>query len=311
MPPKFSYYIIHYLLQSGTLFCNITEIFFIDINIRKWEVTMRLIMITKRGLLAGIITILALIALIIIMISVTGADSTQASSEFRLVEAYELTVSTASKKELPVYCVDRNDKKIAITIDAAWEDDKTEFILNTLDKYNAKATFFLCGFWVDKYPEMVKKISEAGHEIGNHSSTHPHMNSLSSSQIQDELKSYDDRVEAITGKRTTLFRPPYGEYNDNVINTAREMGYEVIQWSIDTIDWREERSAQTILDTVLPKLTDGAIILCHNNGYKIKEYLPELLKYATEKGYELVTMSELLLDGETIIDVNGMQKQSK
>ena len=270
---------------------------------------MRVIMITKKGLIIGIAVVAALIFLAVFIILSLGGDTVQAAAGFIEVDEYELFVSTANKKELPVYSVDRSDKKIAITIDAAWEDDKTPFILETLEKYNIKATFFLCGFWVDKYPDMVKQIAAKGHEIGNHSATHPHMNSLCSAEIKTELKSYDDALESIIGKRSTLFRAPYGEYNDNVIKTVRAEGYEVVQWSIDTIDWREERSAQTILDTVLPNLKNGAIILCHNNGFKIKEYLPALIEKAQAEGYEFVTVSELLLDGDTIIDVNGVQKR--
>ena len=221
---------------------------------------------------------------------------------------YELEVFSGLMKELPVYSVSRNDKCIALTIDAAWADDKTAFILETLDKYNVKATFFLCGFWVNEHPEMVKSIADAGHEIGNHSMTHPHMNRLTSSQIADELRSFEEALSKITGKKASLFRAPYGEYNDIVIRTIRENGYEVIQWNIDTIDWKKERSAQTILDTVLTKLNDGAIILCHNNGYKIEQYLPTLIESALAAGYRFVTVSELLLSGNTVIDVNGVQK---
>ena len=185
---------------------------------------------------------------------------------------------------------------------------KTDFILDTLDKYNIHATFFLCGFWADKYPEKVKAIAARGNEVGNHSSTHPHMNQLSAADIRKELEKYDDTIEKLLGYRTKAFRCPYGEYNDNVITTIRDMGYEVWQWDIDTIDWKEERSAQTILDTVIPKLHPGCIILCHNNGYKIKEYLPTLIETAQAQGYEFVTVSELRLEGNTIIDVNGTQK---
>lgn len=144
--------------------------------------------------------------------------------------------------------------------------------------------------------------------MGNHSSTHPHMNQLSAADIRKELEKYDDTIEKLLGHRTKAFRCPYGEYNDNVITTVRDMGYEVWQWDIDTIDWKEERSAQTILDTVIPKLHPGCVILCHNNGYKIKEYLPTLIETAQEQGYEFVTVSELRLEGDTIIDVNGTQK---
>ncbi len=177
------------------------------------------------------------------------------------VEQYELEVLAGLMKELPVYSVSRSDKRIALTIDAAWEDDKTDFILDTLKEYDIKATFFLCGFWVNDYPDKVKAISDAGHEIGNHSLTHPHMSKLSPEQMKSELS----------------------------------------QWNIDTVDWKPERSAQTILDTVLPKLSDGSIILCHNNGYKIEQYLPTLIESALAQGYSFVTVSDLLLDGETLI----------
>lgn len=244
-------------------------------------------------------------------------EALDASAEYRtgsgLLSAedeYEAEVLAGFKKELPVYSVSREDKKIALTIDAAWDDDKTPFILQTLERYNVKATFFLCGFWAEAYPEQVKAIYSAGHSIGNHSMTHPHMNKLSGPQISDEIEKLDDLIQSITGERTTLFRAPYGEYNDNVITTVRAGGHEPIQWSIDTIDWKPERSSQTILDTVLPKLKDGAIILCHNNGYKIEEYLPTLIETALANGYTFVTVDELLLSGNTIIDVNGCQKKA-
>ena len=268
---------------------------------------MRIILISKKSLIISVIVIILLIAAIITLISLDKKASSTVSTNI-IVEAYDLEVSTADKRELPVYTVAPDDKKIAITIDAAWEDDKTDFILATLAEHDIKATFYLCGFWAKKYPDKVKAIDAAGHEIGNHSATHPHMNQLSVSQIQKELNTYDDLLEGIIGKRSKTFRAPYGEYNDQVIKTVRGMGYEVIQWNIDTIDWKPERSTQTILNTVLPKLESGSIILCHNNGYKIEEYLPPLIDEALAKGYEFVTVTELLLEGNTIIDVNGVQK---
>ncbi len=226
-------------------------------------------------------------------------------------ESYELEVLAGRKRELPVYSVARGDKRIALTIDAAWDDDKTPFILETLARYNVKATFFLCGFWVEAYPDQVRAIAEAGHEIGNHSMTHPHMTKISDARIHEEIAGLDDMIERITGRRPKLFRAPYGEYDDRVILTVRSMGTEPIQWDIDTVDWKPERSSQTILDTVFDKLHDGAVILCHNNGYKIEEYLPTLLETALARGYTFVTVSELLLDGDTFIDVNGVQKLSR
>ena len=158
------------------------------------------------------------------------------TSAMAQLEEYELEVLAGKKKELPVYSVERSDMKIAITVDAAWEDDKTQFILDTFDEYGVKATFFLCGYWTDKYPDDVKMIAERGHEIGNHSATHPHMNSISKEQMRKETVEYDDKIEKLAGKRCKVFRAPFGEYNDTVITTMRSLGYEVIQWDIDTMD---------------------------------------------------------------------------
>lgn len=272
-------------------------------------IALRIFVITKRTLVIAAIVLIAVVAAVIIAIAVSDGNATAAGS-MAVVEEYELEVLAGKKRELPVYSVERDDKKIALTIDAAWEDDKTDFILETLKSYNVKATFFLCGFWVEKYPEKVKAIYDAGHELGNHTATHPHMNKLSAAQMQKEIEDFEAMMVKITGEKTKVFRAPYGEYNDSVITTVRSLGYEVLQWDLDTVDWKEERSAQTILDGVLPKLHPGCIILCHNNGYKIKEYLPTLLKTATSEGYEFVTISELLLEGETVIDVNGVQKKA-
>lgn len=288
---------------------------------------MRVFVISKKTLLTAAAVLLALIAAIVIAAVSMGGNKSdrqknsdtqeQASvppkkDELRAdPEQYELEVMAGLMKEVPVYSVKRSDKKIALTIDAAWQDDKTPFILSTLKQYGIKATFFLCGFWVKDYPDMVKAISDEGHEIGNHSMTHPHMAKLSAEGIQRELNEFEALIEPITGRKTTLFRAPFGEYNDNVVNTVRQNGYEIIQWDVDTIDWKEERSAQTILDGVLGKLHDGAIILCHNNGYRIEQYLPVLIETAQAQGYEFVTVSELLLSGNTFVDVNGVQKLSE
>ena len=144
---------------------------------------MRIFVITKRTLIIWILILALVITGIILLLSFTPNAAAVSSSA--MVEAYEMEVLAGRHKEVPVYSVDRADKKIALTIDAAWEDDKTPFILDTLAQYNVKATFFLCGFWVEKYPEEVKQIAAAGHEIGNHTATHPHMNQLDEQQARD------------------------------------------------------------------------------------------------------------------------------
>ncbi len=272
---------------------------------------MRIWVIKRKTLL-----ILAVIAAIIILLTaflVVRCQSANAASTVSAaaIEEYELNVLAGKKRELPVYAVARSDQAVALTIDAAWEDDKTDFILETLQKHDVKATFFLCGVWVEAYPDQVKAIAAAGHEIGNHSLSHPHMNRLDAIGVQKEISDLDDKIEALTGKRCTLFRAPYGEYNDTVIRAVRDIGYEPIQWNLDTIDWKPERSADTILNAVLPGLTGGSIILCHNNGYQIENYLPALIEQTQEKGFSFVTVSELLLTGSTTIDANGVQQPAK
>ena len=273
---------------------------------------MPIIVLTKKNLLIALLCLALLAGGLFLWLRLGNRSAGgETASAMAQVENYELNVLPMKGRELPVYGVGRGDDRIALTIDAAWDADKTPFILDTLDKYNVKATFFLCGVWVKQYPDFVKEISKRGHEIGNHSLTHPHMSRMDAIAIQKELSDLDDMLEELTGRRSTLFRPPFGEYNDTVIKAAREAGYQVIQWSRDTVDWKQDRSAQTILDGVLKKLQSGDIILCHNNGYKIETYLPVLLETAQQKGFTFVTVSELLLSGETSIDNNGIQQAKK
>lgn len=268
---------------------------------------MQVIVISKKAWVT-VLVVLALAAaaiLCIVLIDGKKANPSEAEPTMAVVDSYELNPIPYTAREIPLYSVQSEQPLLAITIDAAWATDKTEFILDTLDRYNIKATFFLCGVWVEAYPDFVREIAARGHEIGNHSLTHPHMNSQSASQITQEVQKLDDEIETLTGKRCTLFRAPFGEYNDTVVKTVRGMGYEVVQWSIDTVDWKPERSAETILNAVLPKLSNGSIILCHNNGYKIEEYLPALIETALAQGYSFVTVSDLIPDTAYAIDNNG------
>lgn len=211
----------------------------------------------------------------------------------------------AAKKELPVYSVERDDHVIAVTFDASWGADNTPKLLDILDEYNAKCTFFLVGLWVDKYPDMVQAIVERGHEIGNHSATHPHMSKLSESKMLEELRMMSDKVEKLTGVRPTLFRPPYGDYNNSVIRTVRNAGYEAVQWSVDSLDWKNI-SPQDMIRRA-GKVGKGDIILFHNDSQYLLDALPTLLQSYKEQGLQMVKVSDILLEGETTIDVQGKQ----
>jgi len=212
----------------------------------------------------------------------------------------------AVRKVLPVYSVERDDRVISVTFDASWGGDKTLAILDLLDEYDAKATFFLVGIWVDKYPELVKEISARGHEIGNHSDSHPYMTKISESKMRQELDGCSDKIETLTDKRPTLFRPPYGDYNNKVVTVSRDEGYECVQWSIDSLDWKN-RDVDDLVKRATTNVQPGDIILFHNDSQYIVDALPRILAYYKEQGFTMIPAGEILLEGETTIDVQGKQ----
>lgn len=218
----------------------------------------------------------------------------------------DATAVVASQKVLPIYSVEREDKVISVTFDASWGGDKTMAILDLLDQYNAKATFFLVGIWVDKYPELVQEIARRGHEIGNHSDSHAHFTQISDAQIRQELKDCSDKIEALTGTRPTLFRPPYGDYNSKVITVVRDAGYEAMQWSIDSLDWKN-RGVNDLVKRATNNVQKGDIILFHNDSQYIVEALPAILQHYQAQGFTMIPAKDILLSGNTTIDVQGKQ----
>lgn len=147
--------------------------------------------------------------------------------------------SASLSEELPIYNVKTEEKKVSLTFDCAWSADDMSQILEVLEKNNVKATFFLVGSWVDKYPDVVKQIAEKGHDVANHSDTHTHVANISYEKNEEEIKNCALKIEKLTGKKSTLYRGPYGEYNDIVMKAARAQNHNVIQWNIDTLDWKE------------------------------------------------------------------------
>lgn len=218
----------------------------------------------------------------------------------------EATDVLAVKRVLPVYSVEREDKVISVTFDASWGGDKTLAILDLLDEYDAKATFFLVGIWVDKYPELVREIAARGHEIGNHSDSHAHFPQISESKIRQELDSCSDKIEALTGVRPTLFRPPYGDYDNKVVTVSRDEGYECVQWSIDSLDWKN-RGVADLVRRATTNVQPGDIILFHNDSQYIVEALPQILAFYRDQGFTMIPACDILLEGETTIDVQGKQ----
>lgn len=210
------------------------------------------------------------------------------------------------KKELPIYSVETVEKKLAISFDAAWGDEFTLEILNILDKYDVKSTFFLVGFWAEKYPDHVKEIYNRGHDIGNHSTNHPYMSKIAEEQVLKELNDTGNKIKEITGKKPILFRPPFGDYNDRLINICRENDYYVIQWDVDSLDWKE-LGVQPVVDRVTRNVKDGSIVLFHNNAKYILEYLPIIIERLQNEGYEIVPISQLIYKENFHMDNTGRQ----
>lgn len=223
----------------------------------------------------------------------------------RLTGAYAVYTG-GTVRDLPVYSVEREDKKIAISFDCAWGTDYTDKLLEVLGREQVHATFFMVEFWAEKYPDFVKKIDEAGHEIGTHSATHSYMSKFSEEQIRAELASSSEAIETVTGKRPELFRAPYGDYNDRLIRTAREEGFYTIQWDVDSLDWKD-LSANDIAMRVISRVQSGSIILCHNNGAHTAEALPIILDTLKNKGYEFVSIGQLIYRDNFTVDANGRQ----
>ena len=151
------------------------------------------------------------------------------------VTVFSVSTFAASDRLLPIYCVETDKKQIAISFDAAWGNDDTEQLIEILAEYQVPATFFVVGAWVDKYPESVKALADAGHQIQNHSNTHPYMSKLSPSQMVDEINSCNQKIEAVTGVCPTLIRPPYGDYDNALIKTVTDQNMWTIQWDVETL----------------------------------------------------------------------------
>ena len=225
---------------------------------------------------------------------------------FAFVYSPRVVGAAVTERELPVYSVERDGKFVSLSFDAAWGNEDTQMLIDILAKYGVRATFFVVGEWVDKYPESVKALHDAGHEVMNHSDAHPHMAKLTAKQIIDEVNRCSDKIEAVTGVRPTLFRCPYGEYDDNVIGTVNGMGLTTVQWDTDSLDWKK-LTAGEIYKRVSSKVQPGSIVLFHNAGLHTPEALPSIIEYLLAEGYTIVPVSEILLTGDTYIDHAGRQ----
>ncbi len=213
----------------------------------------------------------------------------------------------ANDRRLPIYCVETDKKQIAISFDAAWGNDDTETLINILKEYDVPATFFVVGAWVDKYPESVKQLHDAGHKVQNHSNSHPHMPQLSREQVLAELNSCNEKIAAVTGEKPLLFRPPYGDYDNATIEAVESAGMYAIQWDVDSLDWKDSATPNSICKRVTSKVKNGSIVLFHNDADHTPEALPTILKCLKDEGYEFVLIEDLIFKSDYEIKHDGTQ----
>ncbi len=249
---------------------------------------MKFFILTKKSVMA--MSICLLVAVLAGVISLGAVTAT--------------TQTVAEPREIPIYCVDTDEKKVAISFDAAWGNEQTEQLLNILDEYKVKTTFFLVGEWVDKFPESVKEIAKRGHDVENHSNTHCYMTQVSESAMNEEITSCNDKIEQLTGKCPTLFRAPYGDYNNAVVKAVKANNMYCVQWDVDSLDWKDP-SPEQIVDNITKKLKNGSIVLLHNGATNTPEALPMVIEAILAEGYEIVPISEIIPKGNYYTDQEG------
>ena len=218
-----------------------------------------------------------------------------------------VSVFADTGRMLPIYCVKSEEKKIALTFDAAWGADDTDTLISVLQQYNAVATFFVVGEWVDKYPDEVKKLHDAGNDVMNHSATHPYMTSLSKEKMTEQLQICNEKISAVTGVTPTLFRCPYGDYNNSVVSAVESMGMYTIQWDVDSLDWKDSSTVESIVTRVTGKVKNGSIVLFHNDATYTPQALPIILEKLIAEGYTFVKVNDLIYKENYTIDHAGMQ----
>ena len=213
-----------------------------------------------------------------------------------------------TERHLPIYSVETPSNAVSITFDCAWGADDIPAILETLKKENVKATFFMVGQWAEKFPDAVRLIAKDGHDIGNHGYSHLRMSSIGKEKCKSEIVFCNQKLEEISGVKVNLFRPPYGDYNNTVVDTCNELECYPIQWNVDSLDWKKEMSRDAILDRILKRTKSGSIILFHNDTQYTSQLLPNIITELKAKGLGFVPVSELIMKDNYYIDDQGRQQ---
>lgn len=255
----------------------------------KKEKSIMIFVLTRKRLLTGLVAFVVLVSILLSILCRGGIIG---------VNAYNRLV--------PIYSVQTSEKKLSISFDCAWGVDYTDKLLSIMEKQGVKCTFFMVEFWAEKHPDYVKKISDMGHEIGTHSATHPYMSKLSKTEIKKELSTSISAIENITNKKVELFRPPYGDYNNLLLQTAEELGLYTIQWSVDSLDWKDLDKTQ-ISSRVIKRVTNGSIVLFHNQGLHTHDALEDIIISLKKEGFSFLPIGELIYKENYKILPDGKQ----
>jgi len=184
---------------------------------------------------------------------------------------------------------------VSLTFDADSAAEPVPVILDALKQYDVRATFFVLGWWAERHPDLVRRMVAEGHEIGNHSNTHPDFRELTREQIVEELAAAEAIMQEIAGLTTKpYFRPPYSYRNELVRQVCAEEGYLTVLWTVDAFDWKRDATQETILQEILENVMPGAIIVQHAGDENSAAALPRIIEELRAQGYELVTLSEVL-----------------
>ncbi len=251
---------------------------------------MRIYVVRKTTLILVLIGVLTV--MLFIPLSMPEADS----------------ASSMENGELPIYSVETGKKKLAVTFNAAWDDMGLDSILQTLSDFGCKSTFFIVGTWAEKYPDAVRKIYDAGHEIAGHSYDHAHFSKLSREEILDDLEKNNQTLKKITKKNITLFRAPYGEYTPELVRLCKETERYCIQWDADSLDWKG-LNATEMEKRIMPRLRNGSIILFHVGAPHTAEALPKLLSKLQAEGYIFSTVGDMIYKENYTVNHEGRQIQ--
>lgn len=214
---------------------------------------------------------------------------------------------TQAGRTLPIYGTDDDSMRISLTMNCAWGAQDIPEILDILDQYQVRATFFVVGTWAEKYPDAVKLIYSRGHEIGNHSYSHRLPSQSTVEQLETEINRCNEIVEQITGEKPVLYRAPSGDYTNEVVQLANRLGMAAIKWTADSVDWKKDVSKTELINRILNGADSGGILLFHNDTQYTVAALPEILEQLTSRGFQFVPVSDLIYHENYEINAQGIQ----